>query len=1160
MSRRRSVLSEAGKLLVTHVTGFQVRAPSDNALPGQEYYDTCARYVGHHLFDVNGLGGVQNKAIDHQTIDKHIYGLAEKFSMKGQDQKGDALREYLERLRKLARSIGSDERSRTMATSSNADQEEAAQNIVSSVILLLLELSSTPTASKKGEYGYVMPDMLKSIATPKTQNEINKEIWELILKDDPLVGDHWGQTEAGLDNLEADDSGSDYEDMDINSREVPSSTPEDIGSTPNKHLGLDFRNDSQIWMHRHISKSETLPPPKALEKKQYWRNDHLISKQTAHTSPHQVLDYDIQITSGLSLALQESRDYSTSQSFLIMDEIDIIYEVFFLLQGLPSIIFVLGKDGSYKMSPQVTTSHLSPGAVSTVLQPFQDSATVIRTLQTMVDRICSASSQVHGKVIQMFASAVQLELNKFKEFAATIQQSYQYKSIGSARSMVSLIELQTKLSGRLNLMNLLLEFVKSCDFYREPSNNSERACSRSVDLLSRLFNTVSEHELYGDIEASKVFQRLLRQAIKPFLLSMEHWLSGQPLDSESDFMIKISPQVDLFSSNFWTDGYQIQTDIALVSNTNSAKSNTSTIQVSPCFVSQSSLQQLLYAGKAMQISLALKSHEASIPTAAGFAAMVSESIFEKYEEMDKVRTIADNASSRTLDHDFPKYANIIEKQYPLKPTRSLIHETTGTNYNQSDNIYVNFIWRMESELANAIQDQYLQANSLLKELIFTQSYLQWHFTGMTEFFFMIQGEIMHLFAASVFSKIKRGRPWLDSYTLESTFHEVATLCDWKYAKFVKVRVGDGKRPWADLKRLKAQTLELIEFDYMLPWPLDGILYPNEDSKRMYSRIAGLLFQLQTVKFTLEQSFFLKSKLSPTPELSNFWKIRMKFLSTMNDLWSYFMMTVLDVQIQKFRLDIGEQIDLDDIMRLSHRFISVCYERCFLKERTLPLYRSLLTMINLGFEFSALFSRFIIDRIQEDNMKSTNDGIAREKVGHGGRRVSFNTTLTVSRYARKYAPIRSIEDIGSDSEEDSMDQGQELDKQDEKNLKGDHEVYTDEDVEMDPDEHANSAKKQRMDSNLTDSLQSRSFHRREQRRTDASRKMSHGGNGSYRESLETIEQELNRCREFLAKSLQVVVRSNAARGFAARRSGNHLAEQGGEGDSDYLDGLILALSS
>lgn len=73
----------------------------------------------------------------------------------------------------------------------------------------------------------------------------------------------------------------------------------------------------------------------------------------------------------------------------------------------------------------------------------------------------------------------------------------------------------------------------------ESSNAGERACSHSIDVLSRLYDNIRQLELCGDIQASMMFQRLLQQAIKPFLLNMERWLSGQPLDSESEFMIKL---------------------------------------------------------------------------------------------------------------------------------------------------------------------------------------------------------------------------------------------------------------------------------------------------------------------------------------------------------------------------------------------------------------------------------------------------------------------------------------------------------------------------------------------------------------------------------------------------------------------------------------------
>ncbi|KAF9085372.1 Gamma-tubulin complex component 5 [Mortierella sp. AD031] len=606
---------------------------------------------------------------------------------------------------------------------------------------------------------------------------------------------------------------------------------------------------------------------------------------------------------------------------------------------------------------------------------------------------------------------------------------------------------------------------------------------------------------------------------------MECWLSGQSLDSGAEFMIKQSPQVDLFSAEFWTNGYHIQAEI-VVDNGDSNKPGTFTAQISPRFLSEYSLKQLLYAGKAMQISLALKSFEASIPMATGFASTVSQRMFEGSTRISVMDGSSQSiASIQALEQEFPGYTAILEQQYPLSPLLPLISDAIATSNLSDHSMAIDLTWRMESELASAIQDQYLSTNTLLKSLLFTQSRLKWHLKGMSEFFFMMQGEVMHLFAATVFSKMKRKRPWLDSYTLESTFHQVATLCDWKYAKFVKVRVGDGKRSWTDLTRLKAQTLELIEFDYM--------------------------------------------------ELPVFWKLRMRFMSTMNDLWSYLVMTVIEVQVQKFQSEIEGQGDLDDMIRLSRRFISVCYERCFLKDKTLPLHRSLLTMLNLALEFSTLFSRFIAERGQDDEKRAKDAGglaPASERTGRSGRRVSFNATPIVNPSRGRHVVVPLTEDLSSDSEEDSYDQEQHQDEDDDdqerrgvnRYLAHDDIHQADEDIEMDLAEGSISVKKQRIDSNSTGLHRERTFHRREYSRADASRKASQGGvgSGSYRESLEAIEQEFNRCREFLTKSLRVVVSSNAARGFAARRGGAQLGEQegGGEGDSDYLDGLILALSS
>ena len=119
------------------------------------------------------------------------------------------------------------------------------------------------------------------------------------------------------------------------------------------------------------------------------------------------------------------------------------------------------------------------------------------------------------------------------------------------------------------------------------------------------------------------------------------------------------------------------------------------------------------------------------------------------------------ASASALQQDFTEYSAILGQQYPLTPLSPLFSDTTRTRNHSNSDGAINLTWRMESELAKAIQSQYLSANTILKSLLFTQSRLQWHLRGMSEFFFMMQGEVMHLFAANIFSKVQYLEPYFE---------------------------------------------------------------------------------------------------------------------------------------------------------------------------------------------------------------------------------------------------------------------------------------------------------------------------------------------------------------------------------------------------------------
>ncbi|KAG0367490.1 hypothetical protein BGZ54_003783 [Gamsiella multidivaricata] len=1143
MSRRqRAALPDSARELISRLTGFQ---------PGDKYFDTCSAYVGLHLFDVNGIGGVRNKAIDHETINMRLTGLAEKFSMKGQDSKAEALRTYLRQLRRFARSFGGGDAARMIAATSEMDREEGAQNVMSSVLLMLLELSESPTALRRGENVYTVPAALKEPKEGvKSQEDLDRELWKAILKEDPLVGKHW---DVGADDGDQDNGGSDFEDMDINPRAAPDAKKPQTSQEGSSDSAKDSNLSSSkplsglnLWMQRPGTKAPSHMSLRILQQHQYWHDDKIFSKERSSGASSLEEGFDIQRSSDLNSALYNCKDYVLALSTPVMDEIDIINEIFLLLQGLPTIIFTF-KDGIATYSTKVTVSHLSPGALESTLQPFLGSAGEILELQSAVDKICSAPAEDYGNVVQTFASAIHSELLSLRVFLAETQKHYQRFKKGYEQRMASLIELQATLSGKLEIVHVILTFLNERRFYEAKPNNTELACVYATDILSSLYMSVCELELSGDSSNSRPFLRLLERSIRPFLLNVEFWLSGLPLDSESEFLIQATSNIDLFSSAFWSDGYHIRTEI--VDHAGDGSNSASTLQISPCFLTEVSLKQIIYTGKAVRITQALLATEVvPLPQIESFASSVFCKIFQKRASIGPGTSRLENYFQR----NFPRYEIILSHQYPLSSTPSSIHSIVEapdpTNYSAT----VGFKWRMEFELAKSIEEQYLAANSLLKSMLFTQSRLLWHLKGMTEFYFMMQGEVMHTFSATIFSKMERKRPWYDSYVLGSTFSNIASLGNWSHAKFVKIRVNDQHRQKTSqthLPGLKVQILDNIEFEYLV----------------------------KIAKHAMELPSFLKSRPRPSSELGLFWKLRLRFLSAMNDLWSYFMMTVLDVQIQKFQAEIEEQCDLDDIIKLSQRFINLCYERCFLKERTIPLYRSLVTMLNLALKFSALFSAFIHEQELEFRQPGGLQSIplpTQGHVGRSGRRVSFNTMQSAPSWRSNFHG--GDEGISTDSDSEFLDQQHDGDEEksvggaDKRKMSPPHIFFgdegdadyldNDEDIEMDAGEGTSRVKRPKVGTEFSGLAQpglTYQMYHPQDHKPSSRKNWNH--QSSFKQQLQEIEHEFNRSREFLAKSLRVVVSSNAARGYATR-SGDVADLRQGEGDSSYLDGLILALSS
>lgn len=303
--------------------------------------------------------------MDHKQIDQRIQGLTEKFSIKGQTSKADALEEYLVRIRRLARSLGGGDSARTIVATSQIDQDEAAQNVISSLLMTMLELSETPTMQKRGETTrYTIPDALKETSKDgtRTQEQINRDMWRAILAEDPLVGDHW-QSQNSLDSIGQASDDSDFEDMEVAQKpandsrgggRVPSTVNdgEDQNRLNNNNPEIgSWISNLDLWTagtnnHSLVDSAQIM----ALRKQQYFHGDSVLSKTTTSEVPiRQEKPYDIQSSTGLNAAVQENAEFQLTGKVPVMDEVDIIHEVLMLLQGLPSIIFTLDNKGVSKV-------------------------------------------------------------------------------------------------------------------------------------------------------------------------------------------------------------------------------------------------------------------------------------------------------------------------------------------------------------------------------------------------------------------------------------------------------------------------------------------------------------------------------------------------------------------------------------------------------------------------------------------------------------------------------------------------------------------------------------------------------------------------------------------------------------------------------------------
>ncbi|CEI89251.1 hypothetical protein RMCBS344292_03617 [Rhizopus microsporus] len=265
--------------LVTNLTGLKEDHPS------------WTRVVEKVRHDLKYL---KCTSTSEREVDDSFKGLADKFIVKGRHELAEAILMYKSEFLSDSLPIGS---------------PESNQKILKYDMLKLLLCLSSST-----HHISYTPKSPQTTQSPQLT-------WENIIDEEPLEGDHWKSW--------ADQDTSTEELSDKDAFEV-----DDRISKPKDFTVMDNEQEPDYFERMELDHRENPEALHHLVSQQYWRPDFLISKD--YPTESSLLQNPCKLSDRLIHTIYTDRD---TRSLKIINELDVIREVLFLLNGREGIIF-----------------------------------------------------------------------------------------------------------------------------------------------------------------------------------------------------------------------------------------------------------------------------------------------------------------------------------------------------------------------------------------------------------------------------------------------------------------------------------------------------------------------------------------------------------------------------------------------------------------------------------------------------------------------------------------------------------------------------------------------------------------------------------------------------------------------------------------------------
>ncbi|KAI8072684.1 Spc98 family-domain-containing protein [Gongronella butleri] len=889
---------------------------------------------------------------EENSIDERFSNLAEKFAIKGHDQRARALTTlkaaYLERL---------------------AGVQPTERILAYDMLALLLALSTTPLSTP-----YTLPAGFEDAPAAS----VSAASWREILQQDPLQGDHWARPE----NDSASDTSMDIDDLELPRDASSARHSRTTSGTTAQQEQTRAPFDCDAYYLSQLDAYSVDPPAISdastrLKKRQYWH----VQNSSLSTSPPQqsrskspkASENLLQDHQSLNTGLYDT-GYVVGRKKKHITELDAVHEVLCMMRGYDCVLFKRHQgqqlsQAMYQFGDEYAVRHLSDAAFRRIMQAFASHGSMIYKLRRHTSR--SVFVRRNGQTFQAFLVAVAHHLQLFDAYLASLEHKYR----ASTDNIISLLRLQDTLTRPLAHFRALYMTLMQCSRLVSTNASSTSARTMASFLLCTLFKQTVDANQTGSQAIANLMLDVFKLTLLPLARMLDRWIYHGSLADDYAHEFLVARNADILPSDerYWEDGHVLG-------------GLDHGVDTCPLFA-PSFVQKILYVGKAVVLCQALEQEPIFTPGKTlmnciqdGFPSHALH--FSTTEEDEKLGGIGGDDTMEDVSADLPESDNVLlallASSHDIQPSTT---SKMGAEDNNQDPISEtrDASSLMECDLATCL-DTYIQehfdnatrhllslllrppAKKALPTIAEAAQQLQGGFMqqlhALGSVYLMLHSEIMHTFTTHVFCTMDtKGTHWYDTSFLNQAFVDACaalpTRTQSHLHRFTLRMDTNTFCRMSDPAESLVSQLSHLHVNYEVPAPMHYFIQTRDLTS--YQNILHFLLRLKRAKYALENKVRLtRPRTAGNDPLTPLYTLRMRLIWYINALWRYAMITILDADTQRLQSQLMSVTSLDDMIAMHRQYLDNLIDKCLLNDKSLPIKKAVLRIMDLAERVAGLF--------------------------------------------------------------------------------------------------------------------------------------------------------------------------------------------------------------